>query len=196
MIIAYTQRVELVESYGERRDCADQMLAKFLHRCGYVPVPVSNVPELISQFLIEIKPRGFFLSGGNSLVKYGGNAPERDQTETLLLAHAIEYNLPTFGICRGMQFIADHFGATLKPIENHVRIRHAIRGEINREVNSFHTLGIFDVPKCLTILARAEDRSIEAIRHETLKIMAIGWHPEREIEFDDADVLMIKHFFE
>ena len=195
-IIAYTQRVEIIESYGERRDCADQMLPKFLRCCGFLPIPIPNVPELVDDFLLEIKPRGIFLSGGNSLVKYGGNAPERDQTETLLIDYAIEHDIPTFGICRGMQFIADRFGAKLEPIENHVRVRHAISGRINREVNSFHTLGLFDVPNCLKILARADDNSVEAIAHSRLKIAAIGWHPEREINFADADVSMLKNFFE
>lgn len=29
-IVLYTQRVEVVESYGERRDCADQEIPRFL----------------------------------------------------------------------------------------------------------------------------------------------------------------------
>jgi hypothetical protein len=29
-IVLYTQRVEIVKSYGERRDCADQNIAKFI----------------------------------------------------------------------------------------------------------------------------------------------------------------------
>lgn len=33
--VIYTQRVEIVEGYGERRDCADQNIPKFLQVCGY-----------------------------------------------------------------------------------------------------------------------------------------------------------------
>ena len=42
-IVIYTQRVEIVESYQERRDCADQSIPRFLETCGYIPVPVPNV---------------------------------------------------------------------------------------------------------------------------------------------------------
>ena len=76
--VIYTQRVQIVEEYGERRDCADQRLAKFLYHCDFMPVPVPNVPELIERFMSEIRPRGIVLSGGNSLGKYDGDAPERD----------------------------------------------------------------------------------------------------------------------
>ena len=194
--VIYTQRVQIVEEYGERRDCADQRLAKFLYHCDFMPVPVPNVPELIERFMSEIRPRGIVLSGGNSLGKYDGDAPERDQTERFLLEYALKNMLPVFGICRGMQFIADYFGVKLSPIENHVRMRHPIHGVIERDaVNSYHTLGFFDVPDELRVLARAEDHSIEAISHWKLRIAAIGWHPEREENFDEEDIGMLKRFF-
>ena len=80
-VILYTQRVEIIESYGERRDCADQNIPRFIKACGYLPVPVPNICETAIQMTEEIKPAGIILTGGNSLVKYGGNAPERDNME-------------------------------------------------------------------------------------------------------------------
>ena len=44
--VLYTQRVEVVKSYCERRDCADQNIARFLSTCGFLPLPVPNVKEL------------------------------------------------------------------------------------------------------------------------------------------------------
>lgn len=79
--IIYTQRVELVESYGERRDCADVEIAKLIWECGFLPVPINNIPEKVQIFLEQVNPDGMFLTGGNDLSKYGGNAPERDETE-------------------------------------------------------------------------------------------------------------------
>ena len=196
-IILYTQRVEVIESYNERRDCADQMIPKFLFHCGFLPIPISNVPSITKNIFNEIKPHGIFLSGGNSLVKYNGDSPERDETEKILIDCSIKKNIPVFGICRGFQFIADYFGAKLFHIDNHVRRRHKISGSINREsVNSFHTLGLFDLPNDLKILSRADDNSIEAFKHKSLKIFAISWHPEREKIFSDDDVNLIKNFFE
>lgn len=40
--VLYTQRVEVVKSYGERRDCADQNIARFLSTCGFLPLPGSK----------------------------------------------------------------------------------------------------------------------------------------------------------
>ena len=51
-IVLYTQRVEIVESYKERRDCGDQMIPNFLHACGYLPVPIPNL-LYIAEKIIE-----------------------------------------------------------------------------------------------------------------------------------------------
>lgn len=191
-IVLYSQRVDVAASYGERRDCADQMIPKFLRRCGVLPMPVPNVPQLVDEIISAIDPRGIFLSGGNDL----GSAPERDQTEKILLDWAIENARPVFGICRGMQFIANYFGTDLSTVENHVRTRHKISGVINRNaVNSFHNFGLIEVPECFDVLGRADDHSIESIRHKKFKIAAVGWHPEREAPFDADDIYMIKNFF-
>ena len=82
--VLYTQRVEVVKSYGERRDCADQNIARFLDACGFLPLPVPNVKELAEKMILELKPAGIVFTGGNSLTKYGGDAPERDETLLLL----------------------------------------------------------------------------------------------------------------
>ena len=89
-IVLYTQRVEIVKSYGERRDCADQNIAKFILACGFLPVPIPNVKEVAEKMVSSMKPSGIIFTGGNSLVKYGGDAPERDETERYLLQQALE----------------------------------------------------------------------------------------------------------
>ena len=74
-IVLYTQRVEIVKSYGERRDCADQNIAKFILACGFLPVPIPNVKEVAEKMVASMKPSGIIFTGGNSLVKYGGGGP-------------------------------------------------------------------------------------------------------------------------
>ena len=49
--VLYTQRVEVVKSYGERRDCADQNIARFLSTCGFLPLPVPNIKELAEKMI-------------------------------------------------------------------------------------------------------------------------------------------------
>lgn len=177
--IFFTQRVEINENYGEQRDAIDQEIPKLLFECGLLPIACPNNENIVKNMLNELNPEGIFFSGGNSLAKYGGDAPERDKTEKLLLEYAAQNDIPLLGICRGCQFIADYFGAKLEKIEGHIRTHHKVSGEISRKVNSFHEYAITNVKKPLAILAQADDNSIEAVKHETLKITGIMWHPER-----------------
>ena len=78
-IALYTQRVEIVKSYGERRDCADQNIPRFIRACGYLPVPAPNIPTLAEELIRQINPAGIVLTGGNSLVKYGGGGGGREE---------------------------------------------------------------------------------------------------------------------
>lgn len=193
--IIFTQRVEIIESYGERRDCADQNISKFLDVCGFLPVPIMNNPLLAKRFCEEIKVDGVLLTGGNDLCDYGGNAPERDETEKKLLEYAIEHEIPLLGICRGMQMIANYFGTNLRKVDGHIRVNHRITGEITRNgVNSFHGMGIKELSSSLRELARTDDGVIEAIQHKRHRIAGIMWHPERVDGFDNADIDLVSDY--
>ena len=61
--IIYTQRVEIIESCVERRDCADVEIAKLIWTCGFLPVPVNNIPEKIQTFLEDIRPDWIIITG-------------------------------------------------------------------------------------------------------------------------------------
>lgn len=196
--IIYTQRVEIVESYGERRDCADVEIAKLIWECGFLPVPVNNIPDKIQVFLEQIKPDGMILTGGNDLSKYGGNAPERDETEKKMIEYSVKNDVPLYGFCRGMQMIADYFGAKLVKVERHVAVRHQLEGNApwnGRTVNSFHNMAVKAVVDDLIIEARSEDGVIEAIRVRDKRIYGTMWHPERERPYEKDDIQFIKHIF-
>lgn len=198
-VIVYTQRVERIMAYGERRDCADQRIPELLTACGFLPVPIYNLPnkDLIDCFMKNVSAGGVLLTGGNSLCKYGGDAVERDQTETILLEWCIKNNMPMMGFCRGMQFILDYFGADLKNVDNHVAVRHEIKGAICRDnVNSFHNQAAIHVPECLEVVSKSTDGVIESVRHKTKSIFAIMWHPERENPFNSDDIRLIKNVFD
>lgn len=195
--IIYTQRVDLIQSYRERRDATDQNIPKFLKACGYLPIPIMNDVSVVDAFCDEVSADGFFLSGGNNLAAYGGDAPERDETEKRLIEYAIKKDIPLFGICRGMQFILYYFGTNLSNIENHVRKEHAINGVITRsKVNSFHGMGALKAEQPMEVLARADDGVVEAVQHTIYKIAGIMWHPERVAGFSREDIKMIRNFFE
>lgn len=194
--IVFTQRVEIIESYGERRDSADQHIADLIYACGFLPIPIMNKPELVSSFCEAVIPDGILFTGGNDLVSFGGNAPERDETERRLIEYALEKEIPLLGICRGMQMIADYFGGALEKVDGHIRVNHPIEGAISRKaVNSYHGMGIKDVTAPLIAMAKSNDGIIEAIKHGTYSIAGIMWHPEREKSFPPEDIDLISNFF-
>lgn len=196
-MVLFTQRVEIVESYGERRDCADQRIAGFIKDCGFLPVPVPNQPEIAKGIVKELPVAGIILTGGNSLVKYGGNASERDDTDRELICVAIEKGIPLYGFCRGMQSILDYFGNELGNVKGHVAVRHQIVGrEHTAEVNSYHNQACQILSSDeLQVIMQAQDGAIEKISHKSLPIIGTMWHPERENPFRKMDVEMIKNLF-
>lgn len=196
--VIYTQRVEIIEHYQERRDCADQRIPGFIRECGFLPLPVPNKSELALEIINSTNPAGIILSGGNSLEKYGGNAPERDSMDRALIEIAVNGFIPLYGFCRGMQSILDYFGNRLVDVKGHTKVRHLVyEGAKKYEVNSYHNQACVQLEKnCgLRILSLAEDGVIEAVCHENLPVAASMWHPEREKEFDEKDINRIRELF-
>ncbi len=195
-VVLYTQRVEIVESYGERRDCADQNIAVFIHACGYLPIPLPNNKELAVRIFRQCEPSGIVLTGGNSLVKYGGNALERDEMEQELIKISIEEGVPIYGFCRGMQVILDYFGCGLEEVSGHVTVRHRLHGiRDGEEVNSFHNQACLQIQEPLQKLAWTVDGVVEAVECKESHILATMWHPEREVPFNQWDIARVQELF-
>lgn len=194
--VIYTQRVEIVESYKERRDCADQNIPLFLEKCGYISVPISNVLSDLDLFVDAVRPVGIVLTGGNSLVQYGGTAPERDETDRRLIGISLRKNIPLYGFCRGMQSVLDYFGCELETVQRHAAVRHIVNGEWgNMEVNSFHNQACMELKKPLQVMAKTEDGVIEAAAYPEKNVVVTMWHPERESPFRDMDVERVRKLF-
>ena len=170
-IVLYTQRVDVIESYGERRDCADQNIPRFIEVCGYLPLPLPNIRNIAEKMIEQTNPVGIVLTGGNSLAKYG--------------------------FCRGMQMILDYFGCKLEQVQRHVAVHHIVSGVLGEfGVNSFHNQGCYRVNDTLEVLAQAQDGVIEAVRHKEKHILGTMWHPERENPFVPADIQRLQKLFD
>ncbi len=197
-VVVYTQRVEVIESYQERRDCADQRIADFISACGFLPLPVPNRAGLAEQIIETLRPAGIILSGGNSLTAYGGNAPERDAMDHVLIELAVKNQIPLYGFCRGMQSVLVYFGNELVNVDGHVAVRHMIRADKEcYEVNSYHNQACKELKAGgeLRIMAQTPDGVIEAVRHKNLPIAGTMWHPERETNYTQKDINMVKELF-
>jgi putative glutamine amidotransferase len=140
---------------------------------------------------------GIVLTGGNDLTAYGGDAPERDETEAALLDLAEKRDLPVLGVCRGMQVIQHRFGTRLQKVQGHVAARQRISiGGKSVEVNSYHHFGAMDVHAPLTTWAIADDGVIKGVRHADRRMLGLMWHPERREPFAEDDITLFSGFFE
>lgn len=194
--VAVTQRVEVVPSYGERRDCLDQEWTRFLAACGLLPVLLPNVTDVALALCESANVAGVLLTGGNDLAELGGDAPERDAVENALLDYAEQRVLPVLGVCRGMQMIQHRFGIRLCRVEGHVAPKQTIRiNGVPREVNSYHRYGASESHMPLEPWAVADDGVIKAIRHATQPMTGIMWHPERFTPFSPADMDLVWKVF-
>jgi putative glutamine amidotransferase len=193
--VAVTQRVVVDPPHGTRRDCLDQVWVKFLLGCGLIPIPVPNSVDAALTICEQVG--GIVLTGGNDLTAYGGDAPDRDATETALLDLAERRDLPVLGVCRGMQMIQHRFGSRLERVQGHVapRQRISIDGR-NVEVNSFHNFGATEVHPPLMTWAIADDGVIKAVKHAGRRMLGVMWHPERRDPFAADDLALFSRFFE
>lgn len=192
--VAITQRVQVLTDIRERRDALSQEWVALAMHCGFLPVLLPNHLDAVKTILSELPVGGILLTGGNDLVSYGGDAPERDEVEHFLVTYAMVQKVPLLGVCRGMQLLLNHFGTPLEHVENHVRIEHTISN--GDRVNSYHNFGVKKCAAPLKSLYYSEDGVVESVIHENCPwIRGIMWHPERYHPFRKGDITMIKELF-
>lgn len=114
--------------------------------------------------------------------------------------------IPILGVCLGHQVIGHVFGATIGYAERIMHgkvslIQHDSEGIFTGLKNPFyatryHSLVVSDdgFPPCLQITARAEDGEIMGIRHRTLPIEGVQFHPESILT--EGGKQMIRNFIE
>ena len=203
--VGFTMRVELERRYVERRDCIDQRWLALAHQLGWLPVAVPNLPaDQVAPFVDALGVEGLVLTGGNTLAHLvdadADAAPERDACELALLDWAVANQVPCLGVCRGLQLINHYFGGASVPGEGHVATEHRVLPTAagtamfsEREVNSYHDWLVRegDLGRFLIALLLAQDGSVEAAMHETLPILGVMWHPEREAMLAQEDVELL-----
>nr|WP_246286574.1 gamma-glutamyl-gamma-aminobutyrate hydrolase family protein [Natronomonas gomsonensis] len=202
-----TQRVSVVEDFGERRDCLDQEWTTLLEDLGHTPIPLPNSVNDGTSHLTEMELDSLVLTSGNDLssLEYPANpAPERDRFETEALEYAIDTGLPVLGVCRGLELLNTYFGGSLASIDGHVATTHAVEFTNEKSgfefpnrviVNSYHDYAIpmDGVGDELQVLGKSPDDSVECMVHSEYPIWGIMWHPERQSPSKNLDRQLLNH---
>lgn len=186
-------------------------------KAGGLPVGIPYIEEAQEAYLDAlgglIVPGGFypFPSEVYGRPANGDAVHPRFAFERTLMTNALARDLPTLGICAGMQVMAVARGATIyadiageldcavdhlneKPAEEHAHTvtvqegtrLHEITGLTEIAVNTAHNEALKDVPADVIVSARAPDGIIEAIELPDRRFaIGVQWHPEFFLEDGD-----------
>jgi anthranilate synthase component 2 len=131
----------------------------------------------------RLEPAGIVVSPGPCGPGEARNAPD-------IVRRAAEREIPVLGVCLGHQIIGHVFGATVarapRPMHGKTaRVNHDSRGVFTNvpaplEAGLYHSLAILDrtLPPELQVSARSDDGVVMGIRHRTLPIEGVQFHPE------------------
>ena len=127
----------------------------------------------------RIKPHGIFLSNGP------GDPSATEKKCKDLLQAIINFKIPVFGICIGHQLIGLSFGAkTSKMSQGHRGANHPVKNLSNNKVeitsqNHGYQIDKATLPTCFEIThVSLFDNSIEGLKHKSLPIFSVQYHPE------------------
>jgi len=201
--IGISLRIVNSNTYPETRDALSHDWAKFLENIGMIPIFIPNNLSNLESFLDQTQINGLILSGGDNI----GDYPIRDSTEKKILNYGITNDIPIFGVCRGMQLINNNFGGSIKIDQKklHVGKKHVVNlldkkliSVLNSNsitVNSYHNNIITKdlLGKNLESTSVVDDDTIESFKHKIHKIFAVMWHPERENNVINKN--LIKYIF-
>lgn len=124
---------------------------------------------------------------GLLVISPGPGRPE-DARLSLAAIHAFAGRIPILGVCLGHQCLAVAFGGEVgratEPVHGKVSpIHHDGRGLFEGlpdplEVGRYHSLAVTRLPECLETSAWAEDGTNMALRHRSLPIAGVQFHPD------------------
>lgn len=129
------------------------------------------------------------LSPSHIMISPGPRNPERAGI-SMDVIRAFAGKIPILGICLGHQAIGQAFGGrvvrALKPVHgkvhqiNHVGSGLFLKAPTPLSVTRYHSLVIDreDFPDCLQITAESAEGEIMALRHRSLPIAGVQFHPE------------------
>ena len=141
---------------------------------------VTVLPESTNiEIINKLEPDGIFLSNGP------GDPSTTASKCKVLLNSILDSGIPVFGICIGHQLIGISLGAkTNKMKQGHRGANHPVKNLLNNKVeitsqNHGYEIDKKSLPECLKIThISLFDDSIEGLRHKSLPIFSVQYHPE------------------
>jgi anthranilate synthase component II len=124
------------------------------------------------------------------LISPGPGTPDEAGISLALVAACAAAHLPLLGVCLGHQVIGQHFGGR---VARAPRIMHGKVSAIDHDgsglfaglpspfaATRYHSLCLpaESLPDCLIVNARAGDGTVQGLRHATLPIHGVQFHPE------------------
>ena len=139
---------------------------------------------------------GLILSPGPGLPSEAGQLMR-------IIPIAAAHRIPTLGICLGMQAIAEHFGGTLRNLDQVLHGQSSILTEVESQgvfeglkapltVGHYHSWVVDEeeFPPNLKVTARNELGLPMALAHHHLPMEAVQFHPESVLTPEGPDMMM------
>lgn len=135
------------------------------------------------------------------LISPGPGGPEDSGVSIAAISLAREREIPVLGVCLGMQSIAASFGGSIKRAPTLVHgesssVRHDAKGYLASmplpfPAGRYHSLCVDagTLPPELVVSALADDGVVMGIRHKTLPIEGVQFHPESVLTPDGPRIL-------
>lgn len=175
-------RILVVDNY----DSFVYNLVQYLDRIGAHTTVVRNDDPLLAELVAGQQPDrfdGILLSPGPGVPAEAGACPD--------LVRRLGGQVPIFGVCLGMQVIAEAYGAR---VDRAPHLRHGKTSPISHRgagslaglpetftATRYHSLAVVEgtVPDVLEVTARStDDDVIMAVRHRDLAVEGMQFHPE------------------
>ena len=175
-----------------------------IHRAGGLPmlVPPTDDESIIVESITRCNAMVLLGGGDVNPGRYGQDERERlfgvddfqDGFEITALRAALEIGMPVLAICRGHQVLNVALGGTLVQhidhVDDHRDVMHPVSlvpgsrvsdamGTLEASVHSFHHQAVDTLGSGLSVTARANDGTIEAVELEGAAwVVGVQWHPE------------------
>ena len=185
-------RILLIDNY----DSFTHNLARYIKIASKAPLSIIKNDELSLEQIIQLNPSILVLSPGPG-------APS-DSGISLKCLDYFAHKIPILGICLGHQCIGTYFGGKISNAET---ILHGKISMISHtkdplfqdipspfEATRYHSLVILNntLPSFIDIIAQS-DNEIMAIKHKTLPIYGLQFHPEAYLTLHGQQ--LINNFF-